>query len=493
MAKITRRKFARLAAGSTVASLGCLTAGSASKSFGGIGISTPKPTDIRIENVSFAYEDYLYRTPIKFGGNVVDRVTLLNVTCEVRTRDGKRAKGFGSMPMGNVWSFPSKRLTYHDTLGAMKALAERISKITSDYKETGHPIDINHALDPFYLKAADEVTKELRLAEPIPKLCMLTTASPFDAAVHDAFGKVHNRSCYETYGPDLMTHTIDYYLGAAEFKGEHVSRYVSAKPKPRMPMYHLVGAVDPLEEADIKQRIGDGLPETLPEWINYNGLTNIKIKLNGDDLGWDVSRVVRVDQVATKAQQARGTKAWVYSLDFNERCPNVAYLLEFLRQVKAQTPEGFRRLQYVEQPTARDLLANKANVMHEAAKLLPIVADEALTDYETLLLAREMGYTGVALKACKGQSHAVLLAAAAQKYRMFLCVQDLTCPGASLVHSAGLSAHIPSVAAIEANARQYVPVANKGWEKRFPGLFIIKDGTMQTSLISHSGLSAVSG
>ena len=67
--------------------------------------------------------------------------------------------------------------------------------------------------------------------------------------------------------------------------------------------------------------------------------------------------------------------------------------------------------------------------MHEAAKLKPVVIDESLTDLERLLLAREMGYTGVALKACKGQSQALLMAAAAQKYSMFLCVQDLTCPG----------------------------------------------------------------
>ena len=82
--------------------------------------------------------------------------------------------------------------------------------------------------------------------------------------------------------------------------------------------------------------------------------------------------------------------------------------------------------------------------MHEAAKLCPIVTDEALTDLESLLLAREMGYTGVALKACKGQTHAMLLAAAAQKFGMFLCVQDLTCPGASLIHSAGIAARVPA-------------------------------------------------
>jgi len=129
--------------------------------------------------------------------------------------------------------------------------------------------------------------------------------------------------------------------------------------------------------------------------------------------------------------------------------------------------------------------------MHEASKLRPVVIDESLTDIENLMLAREMGYTGAALKACKQQSQAMLMAAACQKYKMFLCVQDLTCPGASLIHSAGISAHVPPVVAIEANARQYVPAANKGWEGRYPGLFKVTDGTMDTSILNRPGLGAV--
>jgi hypothetical protein len=107
------------------------------------------------------------------------------------------------------------------------------------------------------------------------------------------------------------------------------------------------------------------------------------------------------------------------------------------------------------------------------------------------MLAREMGYTGVALKACKGQSQALLMGAAAQKYKMFLCVQDLTCPGAALIHSAGLAAHVPGASGIEANARQYVPAANQPWEARFPGIFRIKEGTLQTSTLIGPGLGAV--
>jgi L-alanine-DL-glutamate epimerase-like enolase superfamily enzyme len=418
---------------------------------------------------------------------VLDRATIVNIECVVRTAAGRTARGFGSMPLGNVWSFPSRTLSYDVTLGAMKSLVEQVAAVTRNCTEAGHPIDVTTALEPAYHCAADEVTRRLRLVEPIPRLCTMVAASAFDAALHDAFGKVHGLNCYHTYGPDFLALDLGHYLGA-EFRGEHLERYINRTPKPRMPLYHLVGALDPLEDKDVTHRVGDGLPETLPEWIRFNGLTHLKIKLNGDNLAWDVERIVRIDRVTALTQGQRGVERWFYSCDFNERCPNVGYLLEFLANVKEQAPAAFERIQYIEQPTARDLAANRHNLMHEASRLRPVVIDESLLDLESLLLAREMGYTGVALKACKGQTQSLLLAAAAQKYGMFLCVQDLTCPGASLLHSAGLAAHVPGVAAIEANARQYMPAANEPWAERFPGLFRITDGTMETSLLTGPGL-----
>jgi L-alanine-DL-glutamate epimerase-like enolase superfamily enzyme len=456
------------------------------------GPIAPRPAGVkrmRVEEVRPSYQDFLYRTPIKFGGVEVDRVTLLDVEVTV-SGGGRTAKGFGSMPMGNIWSFPSKVMGYEDTLGAMKALAGRVEAVVAGCREEGHPIELNRILEPEYLRAAEDISREKALAAPIPKLCALVVASPFDAALHDAFGKLNGVSCYRTYGPDLLEHDLARYLGP-DWKGERLGQYVFKAPRPRMPLYHLVGAVDPIVDADVKRRVGDGLPETVPEWIRRNGLTHLKIKLNGEDLGWDVERVVRVDRTAAETQGARGVARWYYSLDFNEKCSSVAYLLEFLAKVREAAPAAFDRIQYIEQPTARDLKANRANVMHEASRLKPVVIDESLTDLESLLLAREMGYTGAALKACKGQSGALLMAAAAQKHGMFLCVQDLTCPGASLIHSAGLAAHVPGVQAIEANSRQYVPAANAAWEARFPGIFAVKDGMMETVCLDGPGLGAV--
>ncbi len=446
-----------------------------------------KPTDIRICEVEIGFEEYPYRTPLKFGGVVTTHCVLMNITLQVENGEGKQSGGFGSMPLGNAWSFPSQRVSFDESMAAMRRLSGRMVDITRQVRDSGHPIDLMIDLEHRFLDLAVEVGKELNLADPIPKLCTLVTASPIDAALHAAFGKVNGINSYNGLDRDVMNHDLAHYLNS-DFEGEYLDRYTSRQPKPRMPLYHLVGALDPLTDADIDERIDDGMPETLPEWISADGLTHLKIKLNGDDLGWDVDRVCSVHEVASEAQAARGVEKWAYSLDFNEKCRNVDYLLDFLAQIQEKSPGAFEQTAYIEQPTTRDLKANPESKMHRAAQIRPVVIDESLDDFESLLLARELGYSGVALKACKGQSQSLLMGAAAQKYGMFLCVQDLTCPGASFLHSAGLAARVPTVTAIEGNARQYCPEANVEWADRFPSIFQIEDGTLGTGCLTGNGL-----
>jgi L-alanine-DL-glutamate epimerase-like enolase superfamily enzyme len=446
-----------------------------------------KTTDIRVLEATSQTERFAYRSPIKFGGRVVTDVVLLHVAVDAETRDGRRGQGLGSMPMGNVWAWPSQKVSADSALSAMIALGERLVREAGEWRGMGHPLEITRELAQGYQAAADAVVRAAGLAEPMPRLAQLVAASPLEAAIHDAYGKALGENSYDLLGPEWVNRDLAAYLGP-EFAGEYLDRYTLRQPKPRMPLYHLVGALDPLTDADVSHRIGDGLPETLPEWIAADGLTHLKIKLNGDDLAWDVDRVVAVEKVAAEAQRRRGCAAWCYSADFNEKCRNVEYVLDFLARVGERSPEALKRLQYIEQPTHRDLRANPENRMHAAARIKPVVIDESLVDYESLLLSRELGYSGVALKACKGHSEALLMGAAAQKHGMFLCVQDLTCPGRSFLHSASLSARIPTVTAIEGNGRQYCPAANAGWIDRFPTMFRVTDGTLGTGVLHGPGL-----
>lgn len=418
---------------------------------------------------------------------MIDKGCLINVEVRVETRNKRQEAGFGSMPAAPVWAWPSDALSVDQAEEAMKQFATDVVELAADYPDYAHPIDIIEQFAGEYEHLAKLVQQKQHLPETLPPLAQLVAASPLDAALHDAYGRVHGKNSFDTLSSTYMNHDLSEYLDKS-FKGEYLDKYTLREPKATMPLYHLVGALDPLTPADVQKKIGDGLPETLGEWIKYNGLTHLKIKLNGDDVAWDVERVLAVDRVATEVQAARGCTTWHYSLDFNEKCANVAYVLEFLKKIQKAVPAAYDRVQYIEQPTHRNLAAHPENKMHEAAKLKPVVIDESLIDFESLLLARELGYSGIALKACKGQSDSLILAAAGQKFGMFLCVQDLTCPGFSFLHSASLAAHIPGVAAIEGNGRQYCPSANRRYRTLFPPMFDFKDGTVKTGVLNGVGL-----
>ncbi len=445
-----------------------------------------RPTDMRIVDADCSFEPIHFRAPLKFGGRVVDHSYCMNVRVAAETRDGRRAEGFGSMPVGNVWAWPTDRLSGDETESAMQTFARRVTALAVD-SAAGHPIEIMHALHDGYAALAADVAAELEQAETMPALAQLVAASPLDAAVHDAFGRVHQRNSYVTLGQPWLDRDLASFLPDPQFRGLFLDQFVLEQPTETLPLYHLVGALDPLTDADISTRLNDGLPETLPEWILADGLTHLKIKLNGDDLDWDVQRVLAVDRVACETRPA-AVDSYRYSCDFNEKCETVEYLMDFIARVREHAPAAFDRIQYIEQPTSRNLRAHLDQRMHAVAKLKPVVIDEALTDYESLLLSREQGYSGVALKACKGQTGSLLLAAAAQHLQMFLCVQDLTCPGYSFLHSASLAARIPGIAAIEGNARQFCPSANSRWESAWPGMFRIQNGRVQTRTLDGPGL-----
>jgi len=128
--------------------------------------------------------------------------------------------------------------------------------------------------------------------------------------------------------------------------------------------------------------------------------------------------------------------------------------------------------------------------MREAAKLCPVVIDESLVDVDSLLLARDLGWTGAVIKSPKGLTQMILLGAVAKKEKMLLAGGDMSCPGAALIQTAAFQSRLHDIVAIEANARQYLPQGNKGWDSKFPGMFRTIDGILQTKELDGPGLGA---
>lgn len=439
---------------------------------------------LSLKKASNQTASFVYRQPMKFGGRVVEDVTVLRTEVGIQLPGSrKKITGTGEMTMGNAWAWPSK-IPGAITLKILLQLADRIASKAEDAGLSGDPLQVTHKIAGLREEAVREIVAELKIAEGIPKLAAMLASSPLEAAVHDAFGRAHGKNSFQCMTSEYLEDDLSVYLGE-EFIGKYPGDYISAKPKPTMPLYHLVGALDPLSDADVKTPLDDGWPETLEQWLHTDGITHLKIKLAGNNIDWDVGRIVEVTRICEAVAPERN---WKLSFDFNEQCPNEDYVLDLLERIERLSKLSFDRLQYIEQPTPRDLTTRTDFTVHRIARIRPIVIDESLTDPESLKLARQRGYTGMALKACKGQSECLIMAAAGAHYSMFTCVQDLTCIGGSFLHSAAVASHLPNVAAIEGNGRQYCPVGNEAYMSEYAPLFRVRYGTIPTELLDGEGL-----
>ena len=105
-----------------------------------------KSTDVRIVEANCSFVAVPFRAPLKFGGRIVESSFLTNVELTVETRAGQHASGFGSMPVGNVWAWPSNTLSPEQTEQAMKKFSEEVMELANAFPEYGHPIDITYQI-----------------------------------------------------------------------------------------------------------------------------------------------------------------------------------------------------------------------------------------------------------------------------------------------------------------------------------------------------------
>jgi hypothetical protein len=179
-------------------------------------------------------------------------------------------------------------MSHDTTLDAMKALTSRIDGLIGGCRETGHPLDLNRLLEPEFMRAAAAVSTEKTLDAPIPKLCTLVVASPFDAAISRGVRQGPRTAAPTPPTGRICCPAISGPILAATFRGMRLDSARLETPVARVPVFHSLGALDPLVDTDVAKPIGEGLPETLAQWIPRDGVVRIKIKLSDSDLALEV-------------------------------------------------------------------------------------------------------------------------------------------------------------------------------------------------------------
>ncbi len=448
----------------------------------------PKSTDIRIIGAQLYLLPVRTRVPLKFGPETLTEVVCARVRLTVRDGRGRTAHGWGETPLSVQWVWPSAR-PYAQRYAALEALCRHLTHTWATFGASGHPLEVGHALTQEALPALwREMNAERAVqgqAEPLPWLAALACCSPFDLALHDAYGNLHGCPTYATYTGAWMNRDLAAYLDpvagtGVSFAGRYPADYF-AQPRASLPAWHLVGGLDPLAPDELTgAEPDDGYPVLLRDWIARDGLQCLKVKLRGTDAAWDYRRLVAVGHIAAET----GVN-WL-SADFNCTVTDPAYVNETLDRLMAEHPRLYGMLLYVEQPFPYDLEAHPLDVRNVSARK-PLFMDESAHDWRLVRLGRSLGWSGVALKTCKTQTGALLSLCWAKAHGMTLMVQDLTNPMLAQIPHVLLAAHAGTIMGVETNAMQFYPEASRAEEAVHPGLYRRRGGCVSLATLGGPG------
>jgi len=450
-----------------------------------------KSTDVRVTGVELYLLPVYPRVPLKFGRETLTFVNCARVRVTVTDRSGGTAEGWGETPLSVQWAWPST-LDYEPRRAAMEAFCQQLGPAWAEFDEVGHALEVGHA---FLSRRLPELRKQFdrhsSVDEPLPLLAGLVCCSAFDVAMHDAYGKLVGRPVYETYNKEYMNRDLSHYLepaddaatgaAAVDFHGKYPADYLVLPPKKKLPVWHLVGGLDPLQLDQLSgNEPDDGEPVLLADWIERDGLHCFKVKLRGDDAEWDYDRLVQVARIAARANQVHLTA------DFNCTVTDPEYVNRILDRLAENEPTIYRQILYVEQPFPYDLEANPIDV-RSVAERKPLLMDESAHDWQLVRLGRSLGWTGVALKTCKTQTGALLSLSWARSHGMQLMVQDLTNPMLAQIPHVLLAAHADTMMGVESNASQFYPAASSLEAAVHPGVFRRRDGQFDLSTLGGPG------
>jgi hypothetical protein len=446
-----------------------------------------KATDIRVVSARLFFLPVQTRLPLKFGLETVTGVTIARACVTVEDRKGRRAEGWGETPLSVTWVWPGQ-WPYELRHGALKEFCQELAHAWVHFDAAGHPMELGYDFQremlPVLLARFNQRTQVKET--PMPWLAALVCCSPFDIAVHDAYGMINEIPTYHTYSEEFLNRDLTAFLEPAEktpisFTRRFPAQSLTESPPTRLRAWHLVGGLDLLHASELTgNEPNDGHPVLLGDWIKRDGLKCLKIKLRGNDAQWDYSRTVRVGEIALHHKVE-----WL-STDFNCTVLDPEYVNQLLDRLRTEHPPIYGMILYVEQPFPYELERNPIDV-HSVAARKPLFLDESAHDWQQVRLGRELGWNGVALKTCKTQTGAILSACWAKAHGMALMVQDLTNPMLAQIPHVLLAAHVGTIMGVETNAMQFYPDASLPEAALHPGLYQRRHGGLDLTSIHGPG------
>ena len=373
---------------------------------------------LHVREVQLLERDVRLRMPFRFGVVTLTQATEAYVRARVELEDGGGGWGAAAEMLAPKWFDKDPSLSNAQNVEQLRLSLGLARALYTEGRRARTPFGL--FADSYHFQQAECGRRGLNplVAGYGPAL--------LDRAVLDAVCRTRGMSFFDAVRSNVPGIAPAHFL--PEFSGFDIGAFLGGlRPAPAIHARHTVGLVDPIAAGDTRERVADGLPETLEDVVAAYGQTYFKLKVGGE-VAADVARLSAIAGVLDKKAEP-----YVVTLDGNEQYESVGDALE-LWQAMTRTP-ALRRLVasilFIEQPIAR-----KTALLHDIAPLgahRPVIIDESDADLDAFVEARAVGYRGVSSKTCKGFYKSLINAARCARWNVeagqptyFMSAEDLT-------------------------------------------------------------------
>ncbi len=431
--------------------------------------------NVKLGEIRLGIANAYARMPFRFGVVTMEAAASLTLELEMIV-DGKRVIGYASDLLAYKWFDKRPEKTPADNVADLLWVVQLAASVARDLPEAT-PFELWRQLDA----AVDSASVE----GGFNRLGASFGVSMIERAMIDGVGRALGLSFRAMLAIDalgLRPATV-----FPELDGMSVSEALPATPLTKLDLRHTIGMVDPLTASDRFEPVGDGLPETLEDYLRRDGIRYLKIKVGGD-LSADIARLEAIaGLLASSGQRIAAT------LDGNEqynRLEDFAALMDAIRS-RPSLDALYGATLFVEQPLERSVaLAGPLDTRALAVVGLPLLIDEADGWTSAFREAITLGYHGVSHKNCKGVIRSILNAMLAVHHNRlvgkmgsyFQSAEDLTClPTVSLQADLAVVATL-GISHVERNGHHY-----------FRGLDHLPPNEAEAALAAHPDLYERSG
>jgi len=453
------------------------------------------PASIRIGAARIGLDDVFARMPFRFGVVTIEAAVAATLALEL-TVEGRAVTGYASEILAYKWFDKRPEKSAADNVADLLAILQDAVARAGMFPEG----------DIFTLwRHLDAEMRATAGAQGHNDLMAGYGTSMVERALIDGAGRALGLSLHE-----MLAQGVTGLAPAAMFPElAHEDPIAALAPKPldRIAVRHTVGMLDPLDGGDLSDRLDDGLPETLEDYL-ATGIRYLKVKIAGETEA-DLDRLRRIGALVDR--MGRPVRL---TLDGNEQFASADAFAGFMEAVRADPMlDTLRRaILFVEQPIERKAaLSAPLDPSALQAIGLPLLIDESDDAPDAFRRAIDLGYQGVSHKNCKGVLRSVMNAmlarhhSAARGVALFQSAEDLSC-----LPIAGLNADLAVVASlgighVERNAHHFfagmahLPPADVAAglaehpdlyhpDGRTGGRLTIRDGLLATGSLQRPGM-----